>query len=76
MQFLKSLFGSKPAQTPNSPDSSTAGWHCVDSPDRLVLQVVMSLPPESVAETDFGLIILREEKYPILSLNPSWCAGF
>jgi hypothetical protein len=35
----------------------------------------MSFPPESVAETSFGLIILPPDKYPVLATE-SWCAGF
>lgn len=61
-------------RTPGPQDSSAADWYCVDSPDRSVHQVVMSFPPESLAETSFGLIMLPADKYPILAMN-SWCAG-
>lgn len=75
MEFLKSIFGSRRTETPIVPDTALTGWYCVDSPDRTVRQVVMSFPPDTVAETKFGLIILPADKYPILAMN-SWCAGF
>lgn len=40
----------------------------------MVHQVVRSFPPDSVAETNFGLIIPPADRYPSLSMNPS-CAG-
>jgi hypothetical protein len=72
MDILNSLFGSGKAH--DAQDSSATDWYCADSPDRSVHQIVMPFPPESVAETKFGLIILPPDKYPILAMQ-SWCAG-
>jgi hypothetical protein len=63
------------SEAPASQSSSAADWYCADSPDRSVRQIVMSFPPESAAETGFGLIMLPPDKYPVLSMQ-SWCAGF
>ncbi|MGB8259733.1 MAG: hypothetical protein WCE75_05265 [Terracidiphilus sp.] len=78
MGILDSLFGARktaPAPTSASSPAVASDWYCADSSDRSVRQIVLAFPPQSVAESKFGILILPADKYPVLTQS-SWCAGF
>lgn len=74
MSWLKKLFvKSDTNQVVN--ENSPSGWYFKRSKDGKIAQVVLSAPVSCIKETDFGMIMLPYDKFPILASQP-WCSGF
>lgn len=63
-----------PADSHQAEAAQKKDWYFVKSPDGSVRQMVVMLPPASLVETEFGLLMLPADKFPILVMN-SWCMG-
>jgi hypothetical protein len=50
-------------------------WYSNQLMDGKIIQVVLSVPISSIKKTEYGMIMLPYDKFPILS-SQSWCTGF
>ena len=53
----------------------TSNWYKTQTKDNKITQIVISAPVSCIRETEFDMIILPYDKFPILSTQP-WCTGF
>jgi hypothetical protein len=55
--------------------NSPSNWYHNKTREGKVTQVVISAPISTIKDTDFGMIVLPADKFPVLSTQP-WCTGF
>jgi hypothetical protein len=55
--------------------NSVKSWYFKKTKDGIISQFVMKIPVTSVKETEFGMILLPSQNFPIVS-SEEWCTGF